>query len=434
MSATPDDKRQPWWMKVTGGVLATAAQPGWGRRLLLAVSIVLIVLALYVLRKGADYRENPSVLVPRTARMYLETRDVETLFNDIASWPLWVDKRRFSGEDTRDNKLLSDTAGRLGSRVGGLGTRLPMNWLAGATRAAFCLEDGDAEDEVCWALYLHLDKPSDILKDLAVEPGLTLETVRKPAKGGADQGLYYLIGGDEGELCFGVLGPWLIVSSDDKLPNFAIDSLRKPALTLGYARLLPEWKRGRTVRGIYDPSRTPLFDSFWRTAETAGWLAPDARQAFSGTVTRDGGLDLAIVGARLEEDTRSGGIWPVIRFAIVVLGLIGLAVVAVTVLFMLNWAGWLKLAARRAGVSPKAAPAGTTPSPAFLEDSGAKPEAGAGGDAGTSAESVDSAASSASSAISSGEGTSGSDDYTTHETSEPGETANQNRDVKWPES
>lgn len=374
MADNSSGTNRTWWQAILGTILNVAFNPGWGRRILIAVSLALILTALYIVRSGQDYREDPSLLVPRTVAMYIEAKSIGPLFNDVASWPLWSEKRRFDGQDVWSNKLLGDVAGLLGSEVGGLGTRLPMNWLTKSNRAALCIDDGDKPGEKTWALFLSVQAPATVLAEMSVEPGLEVETIRDGSKSSRGEALYAITGNGGGTIYFGTLGPWLIVSSHDKLPLFALDSLKKPGYSLGRSKMLPDWQRGKDIRGLYDPSRISIFSLPWPGELVRGWIAPDARQAFIAGVEGDGTLELRLGGAVLGDSAIGGKLASFIEFLLIVLGFLALLFMLLTFLVMINWAGWLKIAAIRAGITPAESPVPVAPSKAFLEDAGVMTE------------------------------------------------------------
>lgn len=370
MSEISGGNPRTWWQKILGYLLDVAFHPGWGRRILVAASLTLFLWALFILRGGKDYREDPSLLAPRTASMYVETRAVDEFFNEVAAWPLWNTKRRYDGQDIWGNKLLGDVAGQLGGKVGGLGTRLPMNWLTKAKRAAFCMDDGDTPGEATWALYLHIETPAGTLAEMAVEPGLVLEMLRETTRGSRDMTLYSLTGNGDGKIYFAILGPWLIVSPHDKLPSFALDGVKKPAHSLGRSEILPDWERGKDLRGMYDPSRVSIFSLPWPGEVIRTWVSSDARQTFLVSVEKDGGVAIRLSGGVVSETIAGGKIWRVLKFIVVILGFLGIFLIAAVLLIIVNWGGWLKIAAVRAGITPADSPAPVSPSHAFLEDSG----------------------------------------------------------------
>lgn len=362
--------KRTWSQALLGRLLDAALTPGWGRRILVAVSAALVLIALCVMRRGPDYREDPSLLVPRSARLYLETRRLDVLLTETASWPLWNGQRRFTGGDLWNNKLLGDLAGGLGAGVGGLGTRLPMNWLTKTARAAWCVDDGDLPDATAWALYLDMKTPVQALAEITVEPGLEIETLREGGRGSGEQGVYALSGAGSGTVYFGVIGPWLIISSSDKLPSYALDSARKPAFSLGRSGILPAWRRGQDIRGMYDPSRAALFAIPVSSDTIGGWIVPETRRALTVAVEEDGAVALHLDSAVMTERGIGDRLRSALKVVLVVLGLLGLGVILAVAAIIVGWTGWLKAAAIRAGVVPAKEPAPVIPSPAFLEDSG----------------------------------------------------------------
>lgn len=358
--------------KVVGNRLyAIMFQPGWPRWVLLAASVLVFLLVVCALSGGKDYREDPSALVPRSSQVYVETQDLDALLKNVAAWNLWKPDRRAKGDEQR-NQLQVDLAGLIGDQVAGLGTRLPLLWLVGAKQAAYCVNKDDQGVE-SWALLLRIADTSDIISDIGVEPGMNVELV----KGAKDRGVFKLTGTGAGELYFGVLAPWLIVSSQSTLPEFALESSRRPAFSLSRADMLGDWRRGVVVRGLVNPvyraeqSRASAQDII------GGWLNPDVRVNFTSKIGRRG-LETTFDANQLSERARGGGLWPLFTVLLAILGLIALALAVATALVMIGWGGWLKARAVRAGIAPAGGPAAVTPSAAFREDSGVR--GGGGGD------------------------------------------------------
>lgn len=374
MTDQPGAKRS--LRQMGGGTLYSLIfQPGWPRWVLLAVAALVFILVALALSGGTSYRDDPSVLVPRSSQVYMETRDLDSLLRTVAAWKVWKPERRAKGDEQR-NQLQVDIASLIGDQVAGLGTRLPLLWLIEAKQAAYCINQDDQGQE-SWALILRADDSAEVMADIGVEPGMQVETV----KGNADQGVFKLTGTGAGELYFGVVKPWLIISSQSTLPEFALESTRRPAFSMSRSGLLPNWRRGVVVRGVTNPvyraerANSPAYGIL------TNWMDPDVRVNFTSKIGSKG-LETTFDADQLSERVRGGGLWPLFAVLLVIIGLVALAIVFAVILAMVGWGGWLKTAAMRAGVTPAKAPRPTEPSAAFIEDSGAaKAAAGSSADA-----------------------------------------------------
>ncbi len=347
-----------------------AFKSGWTRWVFLGVAAALFIAIAAIICGGTDYRRDPSALVPRSAALYAETRDLGTLLKNTAGWNVWREIKR-DGVD-RANQMPVAFAEMIGAKVGGLGTRLPLAWLAGAQKAAIGFAEGESGKPESWAIYLEIPEADKSLADLRIEPGLTLTK----ASGAGAGGVYVLSGSGDGKLYLGVMSPWLIVSSDDLLPNFAIDSLRLPSSTLANSDVLPGWRRDTAVRGMFNPrylsSRpgpaTPL-------GVLGNWMVDEARWSFAAGVTKDGTMDVKYAGSVMMGQAGGGGVlWPVVKFILFLIAVLCLVLVLGTLSIMIGLGGWYKFLAVKAGLAPRPAPASVEPSAAFQEDSGAKAE------------------------------------------------------------
>lgn len=336
-------------------------KPGWPRWAMLAVVAVLFMLAALGLTGGTDYREDPSALVPRSAQSYVETNNLDHLLRNVGAWRLWDEKRRRPNTE-QYNQLHVDIAGLLGERVQGLGTRL-ISILASTARAAYCVNQDEQGGE-SWALFMQLEDPNSILNDLAVEQNMNLEVV----EGTKDNGVLKLTGSGDGELYFGVVKPWLIISSADILPKFALGSARRPTHSMANSGILPKWKRGNSLRGVYNPAFHADKTNLSAYSIITGWMAPEMRINFTSSFRN--GLETTFNAGMLSEKARGGGLWPLFWVLLLLLALICLVLAFVIILVMVGWGGWLKTTAMRAGISPAKEPGAVDPSEAFKEDAG----------------------------------------------------------------
>lgn len=367
MTAQPAAKRS-FKQALFGKVYSIASKPGWFRWALLAIAALVFVLVALAFCGGTTYQDDPSTMVPRSARMYMETRDLDSLLRTSAGWKLWKSERRAKSDEQR-NQLQIDLAGLIGSQVAGLGTRLPLAWLVDAKQAAYCVNQ-DEEGQESWALFLRNDNASQVLSDIAVEPGLNVEAV----SGTTIAGVSKLTGTGTGELYFGILTPWLIISSQATLPQFAIENSRRPAFSLSRSGLLPQWRRGVVMRGVVNPAfqierAVPSVNSV-----VGNWIDPDVRVSYTAKTGRNG-IEVTYDSRQLAERVAGSGLWPLFAVLLAVLGILALVVVFAIVLVMVGWGGWMKTMAMRDGVKSAAAPAEVTPSAAFTEDSGAATKA-----------------------------------------------------------
>ncbi|MCC8191049.1 MAG: hypothetical protein LIP77_10525 [Planctomycetes bacterium] len=349
-----------------GALVGLASTKGWRRWALLALSLMVFAFALCFLFGGPSYEKDPSALVPRSAGLYAETRDMDAMLRTVSAWGLWRDERRTT-IDGQWSQLQVDVAGAIGDNVAGLGTRLPLAWLTNSKNAAWVVAGGDEEPE-SWALFLHLESPADELSAMAVEPGLQLTELA----GTRTDGVFSLSGEGNGQLFFGVIGPWLIVSSSDVLPFFAFEGRKKPALSLANSRILDPWTWGMVLRAVVDPNRADVLPRLGRALGTPEWIAPDARLAVKSSKLEKGGRAVfSVASRRLGQPSHHGFLRWLGRLIWVVLGVTALAAIAMTLLCMIGWSAWLKAAAIRAGIRHAPQPAAPEPSPAFVEDIGA---------------------------------------------------------------
>ncbi len=334
---------------------------GWRRWAMLVAALILLLVAFLILTSRTDYREDPSALTPRSVDFYAEAREMEALFQNVGDWSLWT--RGGDGlVQTRWNKVQQELAIIIGDEVEGLGDSKPIKWLSSASRGAYCIVPADENEDESWALFLNVPQPMTVMAELGVERGLTVEQ--------GEDGVYVLTGRGEGVLYFAVVDPWLVISSSGKLPKFAIDSLRTPAVTLAYSGILPKWRRGADIRGVINPHYRASHSDIPAYAVVSGWMAPDIRINFSTRVGKSSGMETYFNYNVLSGEVRGSGLWPLLFLITGVVALAAFIIVIAIVLAMIGWGGWLKFLAARAGIRPAFAPSPVHHSTAFREDSG----------------------------------------------------------------
>lgn len=334
---------------------------GWPRRALLIFAAAVFVAAAWFLTGGTDYRTDPAALVPRSVQSYIETSDLDALLRSAGAWRLWRTERRSSPGD-QYNRLQVDIAERIGRHMEGLGAR-PLRWLVGAGRAAY------ADGGESWALILHVPDLTEALSELSVDPGMLLETL----EGSREQGIFKLTrakkgesgegGTGGGELVFATLAPWLIISSAETLPRFAVEAVKEPAYSLANSGILPGWNRGASLRGMMTPA-----DSLSPYSAVAEWMAPEMRVNFISSFRN--GLSTVFDTAVLTERVRTGGLWSLVKILLFVVALACVCLVFAIILVMFGWGGWLKIRAARMGIAPLPEPEDAPLSDAFREDAG----------------------------------------------------------------
>lgn len=351
------------WGKIGMWLYAVATKPGWPRRILLAAIAVVFVLCVAAVRGGIDYRRDPSALVPRSARVFLETREIGQLLTNMGDWKIWRDERRAaSGADW----LQVGLAASVGEKVSGLGTRLPLLWLNGAHKAAFAMIESDGGPAPSWALYLEIPSPAGAVRDIGIESGLKLESARE-----AGANVYHLTGYGGGSLVIGIVEPWLILSSDVKLPKFAVENAGRTGFSVARSEILPDWRRDTSVRGVLDPVYAAEHSELMKLLPTAGgWLEPQSRVGLSVGVREGGRVNASFVTGIMADRAAGGGMWTLVRLILGIVAIACLALVAVILLVMIGWGGWLRVAASKAGIEPAKGPENAEPSAAFKEDAG----------------------------------------------------------------
>lgn len=351
------------WGRVGMWLYSVAIRPGWPRRILLAAAVIIFILCVIAVRSGIDYRRDPSALVPRSARVFLETREIGPLLTNVGDWKIWRDDKRVtSGSEW----LQVGLATHVGGKVTGLGTRLPLLWLNGAHKAAFAMVESDNGPAPSWALYLETPNASAVVRDIGIEAGLKLENARE-----AGPNIYTLTGYGEGRLILGVVEPWLIISSDTKLPKFAVENAGRTGFSIARADVLPDWRRDTSVRGVVDPAYAAEHSELSKLLPTmGGWLEPQARVGVSVGVRDDGKVSVALATGLMADKASGGGIWTLLRFILGIVAILCLILVALILLVMIGWGGWLRFAAAKAGIAPAKEPEAVEPSPAFKEDAG----------------------------------------------------------------
>lgn len=365
MSEQPGGAEKTAKKTIGGRFLDIILTPGWRRRILTLLAVVLIAIAAGILFNLKKYRNDPSALVPPSASLYIEAKELDPLLKMVNAWDLWRGERRAE----RPNQLHFDIAAGIGSQVQGLGPRLPIYWLSEAKNGAFVILRGSGEGEKdSWALFLQMDNPSAALDALRLEsaPGM-LEILQQPRRNG--DGVHRLTDGLGGQLTLAVIAPWLILSPSDTLPLYAWDSTTKTQPTLARSKMVPQFPFSKKVRGIFDP----VYSSFsYRSAGTAvfsQWIAENSRVAFTASLGANGSVDVAFSSVAYTNKMSGGGVRAIFSVLFVLLGLVALVFVVGVVVALIG-GGWLKTRALRAGVRPAAKPAVVEPSPAFKEDVG----------------------------------------------------------------
>lgn len=368
MADAPGEKNRSMKQRIGGWLYRTISQRGWPRRVLALVALVIILLAGFILRTGSGYREDPSSLVPRRVSLYVEAKQLGTFLNSMGTWRLWT-KERLNDNVENWSSLQQDINDILIGKITGLSTR-PRKWLSSSNRAAFCIgsqEDGTTES---WALYFNVTTPSEILDDIAAEPGVTMEKL----DGARENSVHQMTDREGRRLFLGAVGQWLIISSDEWLPMYAFDSSRRPSSSLVSSGMLPEWSSKAAIRGLYDPERKALSFSVAGFSQFTNWLAPDVRVCFTAKMLKNGGMESTFNTVEFNEKDSVGGMWPILAVILVILAILGICIILAILLTMIGLGGWIKAAAIRAGVAPAKKPVPVEPSPAFKEDVGLPPE------------------------------------------------------------
>lgn len=360
-----NDKRGGFSAWLFGSVFRS----GWRRRIVLVVAVALFFLIVASINDDVDYQRDPSALVPRDAAAYFETRDLKVILKNAAMWPLWNEERRAAG-DEQWNHIQAAAAGILRDNVHGFGSRLPLSWLESARRAALAIGTADPESPRAWTLLFEVPSPAKTLREIRQEPGLSVVKLND------NDNLAEVSGNDARSIYVGAVGPWLVVSSTPAPLLFAVDAVRKPALTLGAAGVLNEWRSDASLRGVFDPAAAVLASPNDHISRMAGWMRPEARVAVSSALD-DSGLKLV----RLEQTflgapPPGSWLWTIVKFILSIVALGCLLLAAAILLAMLGWAGWLKALAVKTGIQPADAPKAVEPSAAFREDAGFDPSAG----------------------------------------------------------
>lgn len=337
---------------------------GWRRRILFIVAVVLFLVLACALRDGVDFKGDPSALVARDATVFLETRELGALLKNAAMLPFWVDERRASG-DEQWNHIQVSLAGMLGERVNGFGSQVPLSWIEGARRAALAVSAGDGPGAGYWTVFFELPSPATALRELRQEPGVTIAKLDE-----RNENIVEIAGNDDSKLIVGAVGPWLAVSSAPDGILFAADAVRRPALTLAAAGILPKWSRDAGVRGVYYPALALSGSANQHLARLAGWIRPDSRFAFTASVDASG-VERINTEHRFLGEARGGNwFWSLVKLILGLVALLCLALAVAIIAAMLGWGGWLKVAAARAGIKPAGQPFSVRPSQAFKQDTG----------------------------------------------------------------
>ena len=364
MTAHPEVKTRSLKQIVGGWFYRIVTQPGWPRWVALAVAAFLFMLSALYLTRSTDYREDPSALMPRSADVYAETRDLSGLLKTVGAWRVWHPDRRGTGQESR-TELEKDLAGLISARVGGLPINPPLRWMSASLGAGWCISRNEDGTE-SWALYLRLDDPAAALKEIEVEPGMALQ---KPQGWRDGDGLFSLTG-QGGSVHFGIAGPWLILSGDDKLPKFALEAKRRPSQSLAGTGIVPKWRRSSSVRGLFNPSYASAQSQLFGPSFVTNWLSPDARVTYTALLGRSGGVETYFNTAELSERSIGGGLWPLFLIIMGMVALCSICVIFAILLVMVGWGGWFKAMAVRAGIAPAKTPDRVSSSNAFKQDSG----------------------------------------------------------------
>jgi hypothetical protein len=347
-----------------------AFRRGWPRWFFLGVVATVFFIIAVLMRDGVDYRGDPSMLVPRSAMFYAETNKLPLLLEKMSGWPVWRELPVASDQWSHIHVALAEM---LGAKVAGLGARLPLGWIGGAEKAALAIVAGDNGDPESWAVYLSVADAEKKLESIRLESDLTL--LRAPGIG--TPGVYELAGRmeNDGVLFVGVMGPWLVIASDSRLPVFALDTTRSFAFSLGRSGMLQSWRRGMVFRGAFNPTYFSGRSGSGPLSTLAGWMSPDARWGYTGETGRDGAVELRLNGGKIAPDVGDGGVlWPVVKILLSALAVLCLILLLGTVSVMIGLGGWYKYLAMRAGISPRKMPASAEPSRAFAEDVGLEVE------------------------------------------------------------
>jgi hypothetical protein len=349
-----------------------ALEPGWRRWLLFTLLAILLAALAGLTLDRIDPRTDPSALVSRSSRLYLETRDAKTFFARAGAWPGWSRERLTESRDIDDdkwNRLQIDLAGLAGAAIPSLGVRTPLRWLAESTRLALALSEDDGTPG--WTLLFDIPEPRECLAELGVEPGLRLERIGDASGGGQ---LFRLSGNAGGNLHLAAAGPWLIVAPAQKAAQFALDSWGSPAFSLANSGLVPVWRRGAVLRGALDPSylTESARGGAWLDA-LGGWLDADARLGFTARFDEAGIGDAEFEIRKFSAAPPGGGLWPLVRIVLALLGIACLLLILLIILAAVGFGARLKILAIRAGLSSAPKPVQVELSTAFMEDAGLAP-------------------------------------------------------------
>lgn len=361
------DKMPSFLKKAGAWVYGIAFEKGWKPFALLGALLVAAILLWTMAFDGVDYRKEPSAIVARSVDLYIETQNLDEFLKGVSSWKVWKEDFSNSGHEQWSQAQV-DLAIMLGESVQGLGTR-PLSWLTGTGKAAMAVSADEKTGAEDWALYLQLADPKSMLEEFRIQSELTLEQIR--SEGGS--GVYRLTGAGEGSLYFGLMNPWVVISSSDRPVLYALfESQRKPAHTLGGSGILPDWRGKTKARGLFNPSFLAEEDpeAYSRFFFLGEWLAKSSRVAYTLRFSGGDEVDVTMSAVTLAEDVSGGMLWAFLKVLFGLLGLILVALAAAVGLAMAGWGGWLKMLAARAGIVPAAGPEEATPSAAFAEDAG----------------------------------------------------------------
>lgn len=363
MAEQPDDKGTPVIKAGDGWLWRMASARSWKRSALLLLSCVFILIAISILCGRRSYRRDPAALVPPSVSFYVEAKELEPLLTAINASSVWREERRLD----RPNQLHADVASGIGSHVAGLGASRPLRWLSSPHRAAFTILRDDEGEGDSWALFIMRNAPGDAIAELELEleAGMRLEKLEQQGS----NTVYVLSDAGGGRLTLGVIGPWLVLSSQDTLPLFALNAAAKTVPTLAKSKLLKPLPFSKNVRGMFDPAHTSVGYRFAGTAMFSQWVAENSRIAFIAAVGPKGDADVSFSVKEYTGKMGGGGFWSLVKVLCVLLGIAGLLFVLVAILALVK-GSWLKYRAVKTGVRPAAKIGVAAPSAAFKEDAG----------------------------------------------------------------
>lgn len=366
MSEQGNVSRGSRFVRFFAWLVRSIQRPGWRRWAILAAAVLLFLVLAAFLRRGVDYRRDPSALVPRDVGAYFETRRLGALLSGAAEWPLWSDDHRKTESD-QWNHLQSFVADLVGGKVHGLGSQLPLTWFGGARRAAVAWMEAGEDSPEAWAIYLDVPYPVGAIGELRGEPGVEKTQYE-------DMPNFFIVSGnDNSSLAVRALDTWLIIASDPELPLHADELRRRPGRSLASSGMLPEWRDKTAVRGVFSPSPVVREVFGGVLATVAARMRDDAWYALSVGAAGEGAVEVRFTPAVAASASGGNVIWSFVKLVLWIVAVFCLLTAASILLVMLGWGGWLKALALKAGITPAPAPKEVEPSAAFREDAGASP-------------------------------------------------------------